>query len=68
MKDINKPWTAGPDLRGAPPPPPPPAPNHQHPQGPKPHEVIIDGLEAISAQVAELATAVEEIRAAGRIQ
>jgi hypothetical protein len=31
--------------------------------GPKPHEVIIDGLEAISAQIAELASAVEEIRA-----
>ena len=64
----NKPWTAGTDLGGAPPPPPPPAPHHLHTQGPKPHEIIIEGLEAISAQVVELTTAVEEIRAAGRTQ
>jgi hypothetical protein len=61
MKTQNTRWTAGVDLRPAAPPPPPP--HHPHPNGPKPHEVIIDGLQAISAQIEELGAAVEEIRA-----
>jgi hypothetical protein len=41
---------------------PPPPPRHHHAHGPKPHEIIIEGLEAISAQIAELKAAVDEER------
>ena len=71
-------WTAGVEMYSAPPPPapppgpplhphgPPPPPHGHppHPHGIPPHVLIIQGLEAVSAQVAELQATVDEMHAA----
>ncbi|MBI2929437.1 MAG: hypothetical protein HYY24_27545 [Verrucomicrobia bacterium] len=63
-----QPWTAGIELRAAQPPPPPPPGPPPHPHGGiPPHLIIIEGLQAVSAQVAELQAAVDEMRAAASV-